>query len=81
MDEERRKNLQLQLWGGSDSYGAACGLAFVHSRNAFSDASAICGARLALKSEELADYAGKQFTELWAQFYLGRDDFRRDDVK
>lgn len=81
MDKEERRSKALLLWGGSANHGANCGLACVISYTAFSDSNAVCGARLALKSEELSDYAGKQFTELWAQFYLGRDDFRRDEVK
>lgn len=38
---------QLCLFGGSANYGSFSGLAFVSSRNAFSDAFAHCGARLA----------------------------------
>ncbi len=81
IDKEERRSKGLLVWVGSANYGAHCGLAYVRSGSAFSYSYASFGARLALKSEELADYAGKQFTELWAQFYLGRDDFRRDDVK
>ena len=33
-------------------------------------AGAGSGSRLALKSEELADYCGKQFVELWKEMLL-----------
>ena len=36
--------------------------------NAYADAGS--GSRLALKSEELADYCGKQFVELWKEMLL-----------
>jgi hypothetical protein len=66
-------NLQLGLGGGSSSYGASCGLASATSRHAWSPASAPLSARLAHKTEELAIYSGKQFTELWANYYTGKE--------
>lgn len=66
-------NLQLCL-GGGDSYdGANCGLASAISNNAWSNAIADVSARLAHKTEELAIYSGKQFTELWANYYTGKE--------
>ncbi len=59
---------QVLLWGGSASDGSLCGLAFADSGYAWSCSDASFGSRLALKSEELADYAGKQFIELFAPF-------------
>ena len=59
---------QVLLWGGSADYGSLCGLAVALSGNAWSLSYANFGSRLALKSEELADYAGKQFIELFAPF-------------
>lgn len=59
---------QVLLWGGGAGYGSRCGLAFAISYNAWSYSDAAIGSRLALKSEELADYAGKQFIELFASF-------------
>ena len=44
--------------------------AFHDSRYDDSDAYAGSGSRLALKSEELADYCGKQFVELWKEMLL-----------
>lgn len=59
---------QVLLWGGNASYGSQCGLVFAVSDNAWSASFASIGSRLALKSKELADYAGKQFIELFAPF-------------
>lgn len=65
----------LQLWsGGGNSYdGAVCGLAFAVSNDAWSFADAYISARLAHKTEELAIYSGKQFTELWANYTTGKE--------
>lgn len=68
--EEWKKEHALVLWGGDALSGANCGLACALSDGAFSDSDAAFGARLAVKSEELAVYFGKQFSELWADFYV-----------
>jgi hypothetical protein len=65
-------NLQLCL-GGASYAGAACGLAFANSRNAWSDATAYISARLAHRTEKLAIYSGKQFTELWTNYATGKE--------
>lgn len=67
------RNLQLWLGGVSSYNGAACGLAFANSTNAWSYADAYLSARLAHKTEELAIYSGKQFTELWANYTTGKE--------
>lgn len=74
-DDEWKDEYNLQLWlGGGGSYtGAPCGLAFATSRYAWSVANAYFSARLAHKTEELAIYSGKQFTELWANYYTGKE--------
>lgn len=68
MTEERKKEISLLLWGGSANSGSFCGLGVASSRNAFSTASANYGSRLAVKSEELAKYFGRQFIEIWADY-------------
>ena len=53
----------------SYNYAAANGgvsFAYANHGSAYVDAS--IGSRLAFKSEELAEYAGKQFTEIYADF-------------
>lgn len=68
--EEWKKEHALVLLGGDADNGANCGLACAGSDLAFSYSLANLGARLAVKSEELAVYFGKQFSELWADFYV-----------
>lgn len=74
-DDEWKDEYNLQLWcgGGYSDDGADCGLAYANSDNAWSRASANISARLAHKTEELAIYSGKQFTELWANYYTGKE--------
>lgn len=74
-DEAWKDDHNLQLWcgGGASSYGANGGLASADSYDAWSDASASLSARLAHKTEELAIYSGKQFTELWTNYTTGKE--------
>lgn len=74
-DDEWKDEHNLQLWigGGYSNYVANCGLASARSNYAWSSASAYISARLAHKTEELAIYSGKQFTELWANYYTGKE--------
>ena len=74
-DDEWKDEHNLQLWigGGSSSFGSICGLASAHSNYAWSYANADFSARLAHKTEKLAIYSGKQFTELWANYYTGKE--------
>lgn len=55
---------------GRSSYSASAsgGLVYSFAHYASSYSSAYSGSRLAFKSEELAEYAGKQFAELFADF-------------
>lgn len=64
MDEEDRKDVLLV--GGYAHYAATAGVACSHTDPGWSLATAHFGARLALKSRELAEYCGKQFLELWS---------------
>lgn len=74
-DDEWKDEHNLLLWlgGGNSSSGANCGLAYAYSNFAWSSASAHLSARLAHKTEELAIYSGKQFTELWANYTTGKE--------
>lgn len=67
------RNLQLWLGGGYSRTAANCGLAAAGSDFAWSYSSADISARLAHKTEELAIYSGKQFTELWANYTTGKE--------
>ena len=74
-DEEWKDDHNLQLWrgGGDSNYGTKCGLAYATSNNAWANANANISARLAHKTEELAIYSGKQFTELWTNYTTGKE--------
>ena len=61
---------QLYTWGGSANNGSYSGLGFVFSFFGFSFATTNYGSRLALKSEELATYCGKQFIDIWKEFII-----------
>lgn len=49
---------------------SASSFAFFYSRYVDTNAAAGSGSHLCLKSEELADYCGKQFLDLWKQIIL-----------
>lgn len=66
MDEEKKKS--LLLWGGSANSGAACGFVCSDSYNAFGASDSSIAARLAVKTEKLAVYFGKQFRDIWAKY-------------
>ena len=66
--EEWKADHKLWLFGGYSSNAAYCGLASAYSSPAWASSSADYSARLAVKSEELADYFGKQFIEIWADY-------------
>jgi len=70
MDKEQRS--KLWLFGGASGAGWRCGLAGARSLNAWSSSSARISARLALKTEELAKYCGRQFIGIWADYVLIR---------
>ena len=50
--------------------GSPSSFAFDDSCYVYGYAAAGCGSRLALKSEQLANYCGKQFIELWKEMLL-----------
>ena len=74
--EQWKKDHALWLFGGSSAAGASCGLASALSATAWSRSDSDISARLAVKSEELAVYFGKQFISIWAD-YVGP--FNRKD--
>lgn len=66
MDKEERK--KVVLFGGSAHNGAYAGFASAPSNNAPSHTSAAVGSRFCFKSSALAEYAGKQFAEIYFAF-------------
>lgn len=55
--------------GGSNAV-AGYGLGFAFAYDASSSSGAYAGSRLAFKSKELAEYAGKQFVEIYEEYCL-----------
>lgn len=70
MDEAQRATCRVV---GRASYDASAfgGLAFAYANFASSSSHASSGARLAFRTEELAEYAGKQFIEEYYQLNVG----------
>lgn len=66
--EAWKKEHSLWLFGGDSCDGASCGLAYAASYYAWPYSDASISARLAVKSEELAVYFGKQFIDIWAGY-------------
>ena len=66
MMQDRKDKLVLRV--GYARNGSRCGLGFVNSLLAWSDAHAHIGSRLAFRSKELAIYCAEQFIEIWAQY-------------
>lgn len=66
MDEEKKKS--LWLCGGSSGNGAKGGLAYARSHYGWAYSDANYSARLAVKSESLANYFGQQFIDIWSDY-------------
>ena len=65
MNAETRARVVYRSGSSAYSFG---GVSYAHAGNASAIVLAYLGSRLAFKSEELAEYAGKQFTEIYADF-------------
>lgn len=70
MEADEKQERRLMSAGGFQTEYA--GFAYATSHHAPSPAYAHIGSRLCLKSDTLAVYCGKQFIDLWADFYLIR---------
>ena len=55
---------------GGYNAGAVCGLVYAFAFIASSSSYTYCGSRLVFKSKELAEYAGKQFVEIYEEYCL-----------
>lgn len=75
-DLKRQRGLLL---GGHATHGAYCGFAYVYSYHTPSSTDAYVGSRLCLKSEELADYCGKQFIEIWFTYLFPDHEIKQKD--
>lgn len=70
MEADEKQERRLMSAGGFQTEYA--GFGYTYSYNAPSNTHASIGSRLCLKSDTLAVYCGKQFIDLWADFYLIR---------
>ena len=56
------------LLGGNAIYGAYAGFGYLYTIHRSSSANTILGFRLCQETEEKAEYFGRQFKELWAEY-------------
>ena len=71
MSDEEKDNKQLLLWGRSAHTGTSGGSSNTGSDYGWSNTLANFGSRLAFKTGALAEYAGRQFANVYARFYIG----------
>ena len=65
MSEERKSRVVFRSSNGAHAYG---GVSYAYASYDSAYVFAAIGSRLAFKTKELAEYAGKQFIDLWADF-------------
>lgn len=68
MDEKTRARVVYRSHSFASAYG---GVSYAHSSHDSALVYASIGSRLAFKTDDLAEYAGKQFIEIYADFMLG----------
>ena len=68
MSEEDRKSIRGALLAGDADYGASAGFGYLHTNYRSSNSGAYIGFRLCQETPEKAEYFGKQFIELWAEY-------------
>lgn len=68
MSEENRKSMRGALLAGGAGDGAVAGFGCLHAVNRSSSSGASIGFRLCQETQEKAEYFGKQFIELWAEY-------------
>lgn len=68
MSEEKRKSLRCALLAGYALPGASAGFGYLHTLHRSSASGAYIGFRLCQETPEKAEYFGKQFIELWAEY-------------
>lgn len=68
MSEEKRKSLRGALLAGHANIGASAGFGYLGTYVRSSGSDAYIGFRLCQETPEKAEYFGKQFIELWAEY-------------
>lgn len=66
LDEDEKKNVCRVVGRASSHASAHGGLVYSHANYVSTISSTLHGSRLAFKTKELAEYAGKQFIEIFA---------------
>ena len=67
------RNLQVPVVVGSAYSGSNVGVSALHSFTVVSGSSTNYGSALVFRKSEIARFAGQQFTELWANYYTGKE--------
>lgn len=70
MGEDDKK--KLWLIGDCSYIGSLCGLAYSDSYGAWASSPSALSARIAVKSESLARYFGKQFIDIWVDYFAAK---------
>ena len=70
IDEMKEENKGRVLGRSSNNANAYAGVACSYTSSASSSSYTLNGGRLCFKTEELAEYAGKQFLDIWAEFMM-----------
>lgn len=65
LDVEKKRRVVARSGGGACAY---CGIVYANANFASSNSNASYGSRLAFRTRELAEYAGRQFIEEWGDF-------------
>lgn len=67
------RNLQVPVVVGSALDGSDVGVSALNSSNDVSYSNATNGSALVFRKSEIARFAGQQFTELWVNYYTGKE--------
>lgn len=66
------RNLQVPVVG-SATFGSDVGVSALNSSDVVSNSDTLVGSALVFRKSEIARFAGQQFTELWANYYTGKE--------
>lgn len=67
------RNLQVPVVVGSATNGSYVGVSALNSNTDVSYSHTSNGSALVFRKSEIARFAGQQFTELWANYYTGKE--------
>lgn len=67
------RNIQVPVVVGGANYGSSVGVSALSSAYGVSYSRPNPGSALVFRKSEIARFAGQQFTELWANYYTGKE--------